>query len=597
MVDVDWASVQSTFYLISILFLNSMNMNKHILFAGLLSLSSVTANAQPMFSASKGLEKYALPLSSTIEVGANGCFRANYDSKTYELPLGAVIGLSTEEMHLPITVKDVDWKPGVSSLQSGSNGLFSLNNEKFGWHGDNVFFSDYEVSGTVVDTIKNVRLDASNNTRMYGDVVDLLFYKVATGETGMYSLPSNTYCEWKESTHVGKYGVLVLSYGIDAETGARMNNVVGVAKWFSQLDTYVGVSGKEYKASGTVEYFDDIETAKDVTLNTKNFSRSKINGDMLVGSLSAPTWNYLSAGTKLMQADCSKGSAIANGKITYRALTGTKKPTAEEMENKFACRFDSPDENSVIADYFFTATDPSAAFQYPKLKSSPGIPDDQHLITECNVWKGGTCMYMVPSNGTTFSKYRKFDGYIHARMVDGSEYSQHISINKTGVITADGTWTKEKDATISVSKADSYEDNGKLQYYDLKFLANILSASNGLDKNVVDYAKAHAVETDLNAKPTLAFIPKANIYVPYSFGGIVPEKRVHFCNYSFLPLDDTNLGFALGKNGVALTIGDDITSTYYEKAHKFYLFTDGENRMIDYTLNECGGISDIEWYE
>lgn len=205
-----------------------------MIIVGLFGLPLSTVCAQTMFSVEKGLEKYALPLTSSIKVGENGSFTAYYDNRTYELPLGSKIHISAEELHLPLTLKDIDWKPGVSSLQSGSNGLFSFSGgNKFSWRGDKVIFTDYGISGTVMDTVKNVRLDASNNTRMYGEVVDLLFYKVETGETGMYSLPSNTYCAWKETTHVGKYGALVLSYGIDNESGARMNNVVGVAKWFS----------------------------------------------------------------------------------------------------------------------------------------------------------------------------------------------------------------------------------------------------------------------------------------------------------------------------------------------------------------------------
>lgn len=571
-------------------------MKKHLLIAGILCLELSSADAQTMFSAGKGAERYEIPLNSTITVNENGVFSFSLDGKDYELPAGSEIGLSDSEMYLPVTVKGVQWKPGVSSLQSGSNGLFSSSHTKFSWTGDNIAYSDYEISGTVVDTVKNVRLDASCNTRMYGNVVDLVFYKVATGETGMYSLPSNTYCAWKETTHVGKYGVLVLSYGIDSQTGARLNNVVGVAKWFSQLDTYTGVSGKEYTAAGTVEYFDDLATARDITLNTRNFSRSDMGGQT-VGSLSAPTWNYMSEGETLNNADYLKGSEIEANRISYRRLVGLRKPTADEMEKKYACRFDSPDDNSVIADYFFTAADPDAAFQYPELKSAPGLPDDQYNISECNVWKGGTCMYLVPSNGTTFSKYRKFDGYIHARMVDGSEYSRHITINKSGEITDGGTWTKDKEPAISVTKADSYEDNGQIQYFGLKLQANILSANNGLSNNVVDYAEAHAVETDLEAKGTLAFIPKANVYVPYRLAAIKPEKRIHYCNYSFVPEDDKNLGAELGSNGVALTIGNDIDSPYYEKAHKFWLFTDSQNRMICYTLADCGGISHIEWFE
>lgn len=572
-------------------------MKKHLLIAGILCLALSSADAQTMFSASKGAEKYEIPLNATITVSENGVFSFSLDGKDYELPAGTEIGLSEGETYLPVTVRGLEWKPGVSSLQSGSNGIFSSGKSKFSWTGDDIAFSDYDISGTVVDTVKNVRLDASCNTRMYGDVVDLVFYKVATGETGMYSLPSDTYCAWKESTHVGKYGVLVLSYGIDSRTGARLNNGAGVAKWFSQLDVYTGVSGRKYSASGTVEYFDDLATAKDITLNTKNFSRSIIGGQE-TGSLSAPTWNYLSEGETLSSANYLAGSELAANRIGYRALVGLRKPTADELEKKYACRFDSPDENSVIADYFFTAADPDAAFQYPELKSAPGLADDPYKISECNVWKGGTCMYLVPSNGTTFSKYRKFDGYIHARMVDGAEYSRHITINKSGEITDGGSWTKDKEPTISVTKADCYEDNGNIQYFGLKLQANILSgSSNGLDKNVADYAEAHAVETDLDAKGTLAFIPKANAYVPYRLAGIKPEKKVHYCNYSFVPEDDKCLGAEFGTNGIALTIGDGIDSPYYEKAYKYWIFTDCKNRMICYTLSDCGGISHIEWFE
>lgn len=570
-------------------------MKKSAFLLALLTSYAGAAISQTMFSVINGKEKYEIPMDATITTDGKG-FVFNYDGKNYQLPLGSRIGLSANEKFLPVTLKGIHWKPGVSSLQSGSNGLFSRNREKFVWNDDFVAFSDYDCSGTVVDTVMNVRLDPVNDTRFYGDVVDVIFYKVQTGETGNISLPSNTLCDWKQTTHVGKYAALIISYGIDSNTGGRMNNVVGVAKWFSQLDTYTGVSGKQYNASGTAQYFDDLETAKDIVLNMKNFSRSVYNGEEW-GSLSAPTWNYLSEGDNFGSTEFSRVGNTEDITLTYRRLSGNNKPTADELEAGFAVRFDSPDRENVISDYYFTASDPNADFQYPELKSAPGQPDDQYKITECNVWKGGTCLYMVPSNGTTFSKYRKFNGYIHVRMTDGSEYSRHLSINKSGVITADENWTKDKDATLNVKMEKSYEDNGKLQYYGLCFLANILSKSNGLEKNVMQFDEAHAIETDLNQKGNLAFIPKANIYVPYSYTNIKPSKPMHYCNYSFVPLSDSNLGSEIGKNGVALTIGDDINSTYYERSYKYFIFTDDSNHIVNYTVNECGGISFVEWFE
>ena len=94
-----------------------------MIIVGLFGLPLSTVCAQTMFSVEKGLEKYALPLTSSIKVGENGSFTAYYDNRTYELPLGSKIHISAEELHLPLTLKDIDWKPGVSSLQSGSNGL------------------------------------------------------------------------------------------------------------------------------------------------------------------------------------------------------------------------------------------------------------------------------------------------------------------------------------------------------------------------------------------------------------------------------------------------------------------------------------------
>lgn len=568
-------------------------MSKFILSAGLLCLSSLAAGAQTMFFVTNGAEKYNIPINSTISVDAANGFTFALDGKTYQLPLGSKIGLSSGDACLPITVKGNEWRPGVSSLQSNSTGLFSyVGNDKFNWTGDRVYFNDYGISGTVVDSVMNLRFDA-NNTRYYGKSVDILFYKVATGETGMYSLPSNTCCEWKQNTHVGKYGALVLSYAVDPETGGRQNNVVGVAKWTSQLGVYEGVSGREYPASGTVEYFDDLATAKDVVLNQMNFQRSS----GVLGSLSAPTWNYLTAGSAPKQADMAPGSAIAAGKLTLRDLMGLTKPTASDMENGYACRFDSPDEHNVIVDYYYTAADANAQIQYPELKSALQTTPGQYDIMECNTWKGGTCLYLVPSNGVSYSKYRKYDGYVHIRMVDGSEYSQHLTIDKKGVITADGTWKKDKDATLSVTAADSYEDNGNLQYYGLKFMANTFSTKNGLDKFVVDYAKAHAVEADLEASGTLAFIPRMNAYVPFGYGGLTPARRVHYCIYSFQPADNEFLGAAIGKKGLALTVSGDISSTFNEKAPMYWLFEDAEHRMICYTLTTCGYLGAIEWYE
>ena len=53
-----------------------------MIIVGLFSLPLSTVCAQTMFSVEKGLEKYALPLTSSIKVGENGCFTAYYDNRT-----------------------------------------------------------------------------------------------------------------------------------------------------------------------------------------------------------------------------------------------------------------------------------------------------------------------------------------------------------------------------------------------------------------------------------------------------------------------------------------------------------------------------------
>lgn len=564
---------------------------KRNIFTMLLGLATVTAGAQNVFSVTDGGKHYNVPIGAQIHVDEKNGFVLNHDNKDYQFSLASKITPAEGQVKLPMAIKNNRWRAGLSSITSASTGIFSDSYDKFTWADDSVAFTDYELSGTVVDTVHNVPMvDAL--TKYYGDTVDIVFLKVSSGETGYHSLPSDTLCAWKETTHIGKIAALILSFGKDATTGEQLTTAVGVAKWASYLSTYTGVSGKEYTATGNVEYFDDLETAKDIVLNMENFSRSGSSY-----GLTAPTWNYLSAGKKLVQHNTASSDLLKPYKISVRKNISPAKPTKSNIESNFACRFDSPDPESAIIDYYYTATDSTAKFQYPELKSAANETPNMYYLKETNTWMGATCLYLVPSDGTTFSKYRKFKGYVHVKMLDGAEYKKYLSIDKKGVITVDDEWIQTEERTRNVMTSVKNEDNDTLQYFNLKFMAFHLGSGNGLEKNVLSYDEAHAIETDLNNAATTNFVPRVWAYIPYSLVNIKPSQIMHHCNFSFMCKNADYMSEELQENGVALKLSDDVAGTMYEDNYRYWIFTDADGHLVAYTLNNSGLISALEWFE
>ncbi len=572
-------------------------MKKLALF--LLCITGLTAAAQQkVMNASYPGHSYNFPVSSRIRVDGANKFVVTDSPLVYHMPIGSVFTFSDGVVNPPICVKENDWKPGVSSLQSGSNGIFSLNDgEKFYWRGDSIAFGDYELKGIVVDTVKNVKM-TDHAYRAYSDTVDVVFFKVQAGETGWYSLPSNDYCEYQGTTHVGKYAALVLSY-VKGDDGEPINCIVGVSKWYTQLTDVTGVSGKVYKANGGVQYFDDLETAKDVVLNMDNFTASLWDDGTIKYGLSSPTWNYVSAGNTLTESEQAQGNLRNDHGMYVRPLMGTAKPSQEELDNKWGWRFETPDSTNAICDYYYKATDTTATIQYPELKTAAQTNPNQYDISECNTWKGATCLYLVPGDVNNFSKYRKYDGYLHVVMADGTEYRQHLTIDKKGVITASNTWEKTKGpkTTFGFNAANSYEDNGKLQYFNLRFLSNSLSSSIAANKKVTDFATAHKVERSLTNKGSLAYVPLLDTYIPYSFSNVKPATKVTYCVYGIMPKEDGVLNGEVKTNGVVCSTGKGADSPLYEKAYKFWIFKSANGHLICYETNESGYISCIEWYE
>ena len=136
--------------------------------------------------------------------------------------------------------------------------------------------------------------------------------------------------------------------------------------------------------------------------------------------------------------------------VSYRDVSNIAKPNQSWLDDGSAFRFDSPDTTSAVVDYYYSATDPEAEFQYPELRAAEGIPGDQYVKTENNTWVGATCLYLVPVRLQSYSKYRKFDGYLHVVMLDGTKYKRHFNIDKKGVITADENWEKESEPNIGM---------------------------------------------------------------------------------------------------------------------------------------------------
>ncbi len=559
----------------------------------ILCLTALTVNAQDVVNAAYPGHSYNFPLLSKVKADGSRKFVVTDGNLTYEMPITSTFSFQNGAVNTPICVKNNIWKPGVSSLQSGSAGIFSCAGEKFYWRGDSIAFGDYSLKGIVVDTVKNVKM-SDHAYRAYSDTVDVVFFKVQSGETGYYSLPSNDFTPYQGTVQVGKYAALILNY-VKGDNGEPNNRIVGVAKWSTHLNSVPGVSGKVYDAQGSVMYFDDLETAKDVVLNMDNLNAS-ISDSVVSYGLAAPTWNYLSTGSTLKMSDYAQGN-IQNDSSVYVRRIGVFKPSQEELDNGWSWRFETPDSTNAICDYYYKATDSTATIQYPELKSASQSKPNQYDISECNTWRGATCLYLVSEDyTTTFTKYRKYDGYLHVVMSDGSEYRQHLSIDKSGVITASGEWEKTKDATLNFTQANSYADNGKLQYFNLRFLSGNLGSSVAADKRIVDFATARKSEHSLTGK-SIAYLPLVDTYIPYSYSNVKPDSKLFYCVYSILPKEENILGADIKTNGVVCRSNNAGNSVTYEKAYKFWLFKSAEGNIICYETNECGYISCIEWFE
>lgn len=546
---------------------------KHTLaMACLLGLALQPASAQSKFSIDKGGETFVIPIGATITVCPERGFVFSYANKEYEFPLDTEVSFSDDaSVNLPLAVKNTSWKNGFSSYQSNSTGILSDRSAVFSWKGDNIRYSDYNCSGTVVDTVANVPMTA-DRSHLYGDKVDLVYYKNSDG----------------------KYGAIILAYATDGTTGRRVNIAVGVDYWHSSLSTYTGVSGKTYELPGTLQYFDDLDTAKDVTMNMDNFSKWGEGK----GSMAAPTWMFISKGTRRKGRTPSKDEELGSYAIDYFAWTGRKKPTQQNLDEKTGWRFDTPDSASAIVNYYYTATD-STAIQFPMLKSGSGDPDaDAKNPTENYTWMGATCVYLVPWNGSSMSKYRKFDGYLHVCMVDGSEYRQHFSIpTKKGYIEASGTWEKTKEATIPFDSLG--RDEGRFYYTNMKFMVRPYATGDKYGSNVKTFAEARAFEQSLDDGQNVQLTPKVDAYVPYTMVGKKPAKKVHYCNFGFKSDDCPYLSATLLDKGVLLQISDSLSYTHdqYTSGYNSWMFTDEEGCVVTFTTSELGGLTGEEWYE
>lgn len=549
----------------------------------ILGLTSINGKAQTVYN----VGDYNIPICSQITVDANKGFIFENKGVEYQMPLDSKITISDGEVNLPLSIKNNNWLGGFSSLQSQSV-IFSPQDVKFYWKGNRIFFSDYQLSGEVLDSVKNI--PTGEYSDYFGNKVDIVFLRVETGETGMWSLPSNTYCAWKETTHVGKIAAMILSYANSKSTNKELNNVVGVAKWFSSLSEYTGISGQTYTASGTVEYFDDINTAKDVILNPNNWFRSENNL-----SLTSPTWQYLSVGDSLKKKSVYTDDELKQYFVSYRDVSNIAKPNQSWLDDGSAFRFDSPDTTSAVIDYYYSATDPDAEFQYPELRAAEGIPGDQYVKTENNTWVGATCLYLVPVRLQSYSKYRKFDGYLHVVMLDGTKYKRHFNIDKKGVITADENWEKESEPNIKINT--TYEDNGKLQYFNVSFIPRYNLSSLPYKKRKVSFKEAKAIETNLDADYRMSFLPCVDAYIPYNLSTTKPIREMHCCNFSFRPNDCKFMESDMKENGVVLSLSDKMDGTFDSNGYNTWMFTDANNRIVAYTMSYICSLLNIEWME
>lgn len=534
------------------------------------------ASAQTTYTVEGSDTTYAIPVKSTLKVDSTGVFRFTYYKKDYDFPLSSVIRLTNDETYLPLALRFNQWWGGYSGAQSNSNSILGTRKGKFYWGDTSVSFSEYSCSGTVVDTVANVIMpESSPHHEGFGNTVDLIYYKDSNG----------------------KYGALVLSYGKDPVTGHRLNNAVGVDRWFSQLDSCKGVSGKEYQFTGAFSLFDDLDTAKDITLNMSNFAMSDINGKR-IGSLTYPTWNYLCDNTVYKSRILHSDTTLAKYKIPYNSMQGRKKPTQSDLDDAYGWRFESPDTTNVIVDYYYTAVD-STGIQFPELKTGSGDTDaDPKKITENYTWMGNTCVYLVPFNGTGYSKYRKFKGYIHVKMIDGSEYRQYFAIPKNkGYIEADSIWEKTKDASLKILAQS--EDNGEFHYANTRFVVspNIVGSTYG--SRMKTLKEVYEYEHSLDNAKNVQLVPVLDTYVPLSFANVVPHNEMHYNNFSFMPENPAFMSSKIQKQGVLLhmAVESDAYSKNYSPGYNSWMYTDERGRIVAYSTDDMGGVTAIEWYQ
>ena len=546
-------------------------------------LAATTGMAQTVYR----VGYYGIPTSAQITVSADRGFVFEKNKIEYQLPLNSKITLDNGEPCLPLAVKNNKWAGGYSSLQSQAS-ILSPSTDKFYWNDDNISFEDYKLSGDVIDSVKNVRL--KSHTDYFGDSVDIVYLRVRTGETGMYSLPSNTYCAWKETTHVGKIAAMVFAYAKDSSTGRVLNNAFGVAKWYSSLSTYTGVSGKVYTASGAVEYFDDLTTAKDITLNPDNWYR---NDD--VYSLTSPTWQFLDNGGSRHSKTVYDNAELSQANISFLDIRNISKPRQSWLDDGTAYRFDTPDSLGAITGYSYTASDPDAELQYPEFKSAPEIAANQYNKTENNTWLGATCLYLVPMSTTSYSKYRKFDGYLHVSMADGSKYKRHFTIDKAGVISADDEWTQESAPQRQIT--DNCQDNGELQYFGLRFMPRANLSSLPFTKRMATFKEAKTIETDLDTDYRMSFLPCVDVYVPNSVTGLMPSRQIHTCNFSFHPTNSLFMESRIMERGVVLHLSDDLDSSFDTNGYNTWMFGSTTGSIIAYTTTSICSFAAAEWFE
>lgn len=540
-------------------------MKKYII-AFLLALPFLGSHAQTTYSIEHDGDRFAIPVGSTIGIDLQRGFVVSLDKKEYEFPLNSKLLVSDEEPRLPLAVRNSQWWCGYSSGQSNSNSILGTTRGKFYWGDTNINWSIYSCSGTVLDSVANVKM--VNHNKWFGDSVDLVYYDHGDG----------------------KVGALILAYGQDAETGKRLNNTVGVDYWYGNLTDYTGISGKTYEGLGKIQYFDDLETAKDITQNMANFS---------VGSLTYPTWQYLTPGTTYKGRDASHDTELAGYRISSNVFKNRHKPTQANLDAKQGCIFESPDPSNAIVNFYYKTTLLSTDVQFPQLAGSSGNGNINVATDNCT-WMGATCVYLVPWNGSEFKKYAKYKGYLYVVMADGAEYRKYFEIaKKTGVINnTDSAWVKTKDATIPILK--DHEDNGEFHYTNLKYMLHPYNVTEQYGANVrLTYQDAYDYEHSLDASTYAQLLVKVDAYVPFSMSNIIPERKMHTCNFSFRAPNSKYLSSEIQSKGVLLHIADDLSfkANGYDDGFNSWMFTDKSGNIVAYTTTFNGILSAIESYE